>query len=111
MEKEKIVVASGYFDPLHFGHVEYLREAKKLGDKLIVIVNNSKQTRMKKGYEFMPAKERVEIIKALDVYTGLKVDTKPLLKQAKVFEEKLKNIVEKSHKAHEVQEEKMSYVG
>ncbi|MCD6274509.1 MAG: adenylyltransferase/cytidyltransferase family protein, partial [Candidatus Aenigmarchaeota archaeon] len=36
----KTVVASGYFDPLHIGHIRYLREAKKLGDKLIVILNN-----------------------------------------------------------------------
>lgn len=64
--KEKIVVAaSGYFDPLHVGHVEYLREAKKLGDKLVVIVNNTKQTHLKKGFEFMPVKERMEIIRAM----------------------------------------------
>lgn len=63
---EKTVVASGYFDPLHVGHVEYLRLAKQQGDKLIVIVNNDKQTVAKKGYEFMPFRERCEIIKALE---------------------------------------------
>lgn len=42
-----------------------MRKAKELGDKLIVIVNNDKQAILKKGYEFMPLKERVEIIKAL----------------------------------------------
>jgi cytidyltransferase-like protein len=62
---EKIIVASGYFDPLHIGHIEYLKEAKKLGGKLIVIVNNTKQAVDKKGYEFMPVKERMEIIKEL----------------------------------------------
>lgn len=66
MGKDKIVVASGYFDPLHLGHVEYLRLAKQLGDKLVVIVNNKKQTVAKKGYEFMPFGERIEIIKALE---------------------------------------------
>lgn len=65
MKKETIVAASGYFDPLHAGHVEYLRLAKEQGDKLVVIVNNDKQTIAKKGYEFMPFKERCEIIKAL----------------------------------------------
>jgi cytidyltransferase-like protein len=66
MKEEKIVVAaSGYFDPLHIGHVEYLKKAKELGDRLVVIVNNDKQTAKKKGYEFMPFEERVEIIKAL----------------------------------------------
>ena len=39
---DKVVVAvSGYFDPMHVGHLEYLQLASKLGDKLIVIVNNS----------------------------------------------------------------------
>lgn len=66
MSEEKVVVASGYFDPLHVGHVEYLRLAKQQGDKLIVIVNNDKQTVAKKGYEFMPFRERCEIIKALE---------------------------------------------
>ncbi|MFH1591927.1 MAG: adenylyltransferase/cytidyltransferase family protein [Candidatus Woesearchaeota archaeon] len=79
MEKEKIIVAaSGYFDPIHIGHIEYLREAKRLGDKLIVIVNNDKQTVLKKGYEFMPVKERVEIVKALkfvdEVFVSLDED-------------------------------------
>jgi len=60
-----IVAASGYFDPVHIGHIEYLTLAKSLGDKLIVIVNNEVQTIAKKGAEFMPLKERVEIIKAL----------------------------------------------
>lgn len=53
-----------------------------------------------------------EIIKALDAYTGMDLDPKPLLQQAKLFEEKLKGIVQKSQKAEEIQEEKFpSYVG
>jgi predicted ATP-grasp superfamily ATP-dependent carboligase len=47
-----------------------------------------------------------EIIKALDAYTGLKIDPKPLLQQAKMFEQKLKGILDKSGKAEEVAEEK-----
>ncbi len=47
-----------------------------------------------------------EIIKALDAYTGLEIDPKPLLQQAKMFEQKLKGIVQKSGKAEELQEEK-----
>jgi cytidyltransferase-like protein len=65
MKKEIIVAASGHFDPLHLGHIEYLKKAKSLGDKLIVIVNNDGQTILKKGYEFMPLNERAEIIKSL----------------------------------------------
>ena len=65
MTKEIVVVASGYFDPIHAGHVEYLEKAKALGDKLIVIVNNTKQAILKKGYEFMPLYERIKILMAL----------------------------------------------
>lgn len=50
---------------LHIGHIECFKLAKKLGDKLIVIVNNDKQATLKKGKEFMPFKERVEIIKSI----------------------------------------------
>lgn len=62
---EILVVASGYFDPLHCGHIEYLEKSKKLGDKLIVIVNNDKQTFNKKGFLFMPSRERVKILREL----------------------------------------------
>lgn len=61
----KIVAASGYFDPLHIGHVEYLQLAKKLGDKLIVIVNNDEQAKLKNGSVFMPQEERMKIVAAL----------------------------------------------
>lgn len=58
------------------------------------------------------SKAAAEILKALDAYTGLKVDTKPLLKQAEEFEQKLKGIVQKSKQAEETQEDKhLSYVG
>jgi len=66
MEKKEIIVAaSGYFDPLHIGHVEYLEKAKALGTKLVVIVNNKGQAILKKGYEFMPFEERIAILKSL----------------------------------------------
>ena len=58
------------------------------------------------------SKAAAEIIKALDAYTGLKVDPKPLLKQAALFESKLKGLVEKGQKAEDVhQKKKLSYVG
>ena len=40
---EIIVAVSGYFDPLHVGHIEYLKKARELGDKLIVILNKDKE--------------------------------------------------------------------
>ena len=64
--KNKIRVAvSGYFDPIHIGHLEYLRMAKDLGDSLVVIVNNNHQCKLKKGKHFMDENDRVEIVKAL----------------------------------------------
>jgi len=65
-EKHKIRVAvSGYFDPIHVGHLEYLKMAKQLGDSLVVIVNNNHQCELKKGKPFMDENDRVEIVKAL----------------------------------------------
>lgn len=62
---DKIIITSGYFNPLHIGHINLIREAKNLADFLIVIVNNDKQVKMKGSVPFMPEQERIEIIKAL----------------------------------------------
>jgi cytidyltransferase-like protein len=59
------VCASGYFDPLHVGHLEMLRKAKELGDRLIVIINNDEQAKMKKGKSFMNEKDRAMIVRNL----------------------------------------------
>ena len=59
----KKVAISGYFDPIHVGHIEYINNAKKLGDWLIVIVNNNKQCALKKGKHFMDENDRVLIVK------------------------------------------------
>ena len=65
-EKKKIIVATcGYFDPLHAGHIELFEKAKKLGDKLIVILNNDEQAILQKGFAFMPLEERKKIIEAI----------------------------------------------
>ena len=61
----KIVATSGYFDPLHVGHLECLELAKQLGDKLIVIVNNDLQAKLKKGRSFMSENDRMKIVSAL----------------------------------------------
>lgn len=61
----KIIAVSGYFDPLHVGHIEYFQLAKKLGDKLIVILNNDEQAKLKKGNSFMPLEERKRILEAI----------------------------------------------
>jgi D-beta-D-heptose 7-phosphate kinase/D-beta-D-heptose 1-phosphate adenosyltransferase len=63
---KKVVMVSGGFDPVHIGHVRMFKEAKKLGDELVVYINNDHWLRKKKGYVFMPEHERKEIIEAFD---------------------------------------------
>ncbi|MBI2670042.1 MAG: adenylyltransferase/cytidyltransferase family protein [Candidatus Yanofskybacteria bacterium] len=65
-KKKKIIVAvSGGWDPIHVGHVRLFQEARKLGDKLVVILNNDNWLRKKKGYVFMSEKERKEILETI----------------------------------------------
>ena len=59
----KKIAISGYFDPIHVGHIEYINNAKKLGDWLVVIVNKNNQCALKKGKYFMDEKDRVLIVK------------------------------------------------
>jgi len=61
----KTVIASGYFNPVHIGHINMFREAKSLGDKLVVIINNDEQVKLKGSVAFMPENERVEVVKAI----------------------------------------------
>ena len=61
----KIVVVSGGFDPIHSGHIEYLKSAKEFGDKLIVALNSDKWLEKKKGKFFMPFSERCSIISSI----------------------------------------------
>ena len=60
-----VVAVSGGFDPLHVGHVRMFDEAKQLGDKLVVILNNDNWLWRKKGHVFMPEKERKELLESL----------------------------------------------
>ncbi len=67
MKRTKTAIVSGYFDPLHVGHLEYFKLAKDLADELIVIVNNREQCLLKKGDEFMDEQDRLEIVFHLDM--------------------------------------------
>jgi D-beta-D-heptose 7-phosphate kinase/D-beta-D-heptose 1-phosphate adenosyltransferase len=60
--KKTWVAVSGGFDPLHIGHVRMFKQARKLGDKLVVILNNDNWLVNKKGFVFMTEKERKEVI-------------------------------------------------
>jgi len=64
-KKPVVVAVSGFFNPLHVGHIEMIEKAKKLGDKLIVIINNDKQVALKGRVPFMSEKDRMKIISSL----------------------------------------------
>jgi D-beta-D-heptose 7-phosphate kinase/D-beta-D-heptose 1-phosphate adenosyltransferase len=67
---EYIVLVTGGFDPLHSGHLAYLKAARKLGDKLIVGINSDDWLVRKKGKNFLPEKERHEILSAIKYVDG-----------------------------------------
>ena len=58
----RFVVISGYFNPIHSGHIDYIKSAKELGDALIVIVNNDEQVKMKGSVPFQDQEERLKIV-------------------------------------------------
>ena len=69
MSKQKAIIVSGYFNPIHKGHLEYFNNAKALADQLFVIVNNDHQRELKGSKEFQDENERMIIvsnIKAVD---------------------------------------------
>ena len=63
--KKMIIAVSGGFDPIHIGHIQLLKEAKALGDHLIVILNNNHWLIRKKGHFYMDEIERIEILRAI----------------------------------------------
>ena len=71
----KIAIVSGYFNPLHVGHLDYLETAKKISDKLIVIVNNDHQVSLKGSTPFMTEEDRIRIVSALRCVDGVYLST------------------------------------
>ena len=61
----RVIIISGYFNPLHSGHLDYIEAAKEKGDYLIVIVNNDNQVEMKGSVQFMCEEERLRIVSSI----------------------------------------------
>ncbi len=82
-KQKKIVMVSGGFDPVHVGHLDMFKEAKELGDELVVILNNDNWLKLKKGHAFMSEEDRREILESLKfvdrvVITSHKSNTKDI---------------------------------
>lgn len=75
----KRIIVSGYFNPLHDGHLDMIENARAMGDYVIVVVNNDVQQMLKKGKIILDENTRIRIIKALRVVDEamLSVDTDP----------------------------------
>ena len=67
MSKPKAIIVSGYFNPLHKGHLELFEKAKVSGDQLWVIVNSDLQRKLKGSKEFMDQDERLIIVSAIEI--------------------------------------------
>ena len=67
MSKPKAIIVSGYFNPLHKGHLELFEKAKASGDQLWVIVNSDHQRELKGSKEFMDQGERLIIVSAIGI--------------------------------------------
>ena len=67
MSKQKAIIVSGYFNPIHKGHLEYFNYAKKQADKLFVIVNNDNQRKLKGSKDFQDESERMFIVSNIKV--------------------------------------------
>ena len=77
MTKKKGIIVSGYFNPIHKGHIEYFNNANALADEIFVIVNNDKQRALKGSKEFQQEAERVFIVSNIKSVTHciLSIDT------------------------------------
>src|SRR5690606_9604415 len=87
----KRVIVSGYFNPLHGGHLDMIEAARALGDYLIVVVNNDKQQILKKGKIILDEENRARLMRALrDVdEVVISIDTEPpVIESLKIVRER-----------------------
>lgn len=88
----RFVVASGYFDPIHPGHISYLRASKDIANdkhaKLVVVVNGDEAACAKKGAAFMPIEDRLDVVRSIRYVdyvmplSGSQYNTDPTVKDA-----------------------------
>lgn len=93
--KQVVAIASGYFNPLHKGHIELFERAKEICDRLIVIVNNDVQRELKGSKEFQSEAERCKIISSLKAVDGvlLSIDTdRSVVESLKLLHERYKKL-------------------
>ena len=95
---KKAIIVSGYFNPLHKGHLELFEKAKEAGDALIVIVNNDKQREMKGSSFFMDEQERVQIIRSLSIVDMAWIS----IDEDRTQKETLKLMVEKFYETYKL---------
>ena len=67
MSKQKAIIVSGYFNPIHKGHLELFQKAKAYGDELWVIVNSDLQRELKGSKQFMDEDERLIIVSSIGI--------------------------------------------
>jgi cytidyltransferase-like protein len=84
---KKLIIASGYFNPVHIGHIEYLEKSKKIGDYLVVIINNDLQVGLKGSKVFQNELERQKIVDSLKPvdYTLISIDDDRSVKRSIEF--------------------------
>lgn len=87
----KVIVISGFFNPLHGGHLDMVEDAAAMGDKLVVIVNNDEQQMLKKGKIILDEENRMRLMRALrdvdDVILSIDKEP-PVIETLKVVAEK-----------------------
>jgi cytidyltransferase-like protein len=92
--KHKIIIISGYFNPIHKGHIEYMQKSKAYGDQLFVIINNDLQRVLKDSKEFQNEKERILIVENLKLVDKcfLSIDTdRTVIETLKLIHEMFSN--------------------
>lgn len=73
----KTVAVSGGFDPVHIGHIQMIKEARELGDRLVVILNNDNWLKKKKGFAFMSEDERKAVLEAVRYVDEVVISSHP----------------------------------